>query len=363
MPNCSVHILNKPLGVISNERGYFELRSITSKDTLVISYIGYEPLKISIHYILSHKIDSFFLTHKNILLPELIVGHLSPKELLRMSLQKSSAALMKNVTLNTYYREYLKLNGTIKKFSDGMVDFYIGNNKNNISTHIKSSRMVDSTDYDSRKIIQKFYDAIPIDQVISSYFPETITLLDIKHFKYYRFEDGNNSELNDFFIINVRPKKIRRSTLFYAKVFIDKADTLISKVQLILLPKKRNKVFRKSLIDVAVIEKAIIQYRFRKLNNRLYLSHFKSDIIGRHNTRLPKIDWEEECVTEMMVNNIMFSQTNSIKKSEEYNEEYLYQNGNHYKTEFWKTENIITATPEEQEFMSRIKENDYSSDQ
>ncbi|MCU0469538.1 MAG: carboxypeptidase-like regulatory domain-containing protein [Arcicella sp.] len=71
---ATISIINKPFGIISNERGGFCFETKTSNmdnDTILISAFGYEHEKISFKQYL--KSDTIFLREKNIILDEVIV--------------------------------------------------------------------------------------------------------------------------------------------------------------------------------------------------------------------------------------------------------------------------------------------------
>ncbi|PWK16137.1 carboxypeptidase-like protein [Arcicella aurantiaca] len=74
IPYATISVINKPFGIISDERGGFCFEAKTSNmdnDSIVISALGYEHRKISFKQYL--KSDTIFLREKNVVLGEVVV--------------------------------------------------------------------------------------------------------------------------------------------------------------------------------------------------------------------------------------------------------------------------------------------------
>jgi len=64
---------------ISNDKGYFELKSLLENDTLLVRFLGYESLKVSVQNIDETTCDRIYLKQKGIKLKEVVVANFITK--------------------------------------------------------------------------------------------------------------------------------------------------------------------------------------------------------------------------------------------------------------------------------------------
>ncbi len=73
IPNVNIINLNKVIGAVTNEKGYFEL-NVSVSDTLLLSYIGFQSLKIRVtNDWIKNKTTKIQMTEKAIALEEIII--------------------------------------------------------------------------------------------------------------------------------------------------------------------------------------------------------------------------------------------------------------------------------------------------
>lgn len=121
----SVSILHKPVGVISNEDGYFVFKvpSRYKNDTLVISRVGYYLHKIPIREIRGYK--SYKMYERTVSLPEILIRSTSPTELVRHAILKIPVNYFTGPYLmRSFYREIIKRNKRYLSYTEAILDFY-----------------------------------------------------------------------------------------------------------------------------------------------------------------------------------------------------------------------------------------------
>lgn len=124
IPFANVIALQTAQGVISNEDGVFKFYISKNVTTIEISSLGYQSKKFEVA-----KIDSTFTTVfleiDEIALEEVIVTNKPVATILSGIISHSKTLLDKSVKLETYYREFVKINNKYSKFADGLIDFYL----------------------------------------------------------------------------------------------------------------------------------------------------------------------------------------------------------------------------------------------
>jgi hypothetical protein len=127
IPFCSISILGKQMGTITNEHGEFNLpmKEYVATDSLVISHINYVPWKVKLASQDLKGRHLITLEPKVNLLDEVIILAIPVTDLLENVLQTSRSKLITPAILNTYYREFVKRDTSYISFSDGQIDFYV----------------------------------------------------------------------------------------------------------------------------------------------------------------------------------------------------------------------------------------------
>src|ERR1044071_6382550 len=85
---ASVGIAQKRLGTITNKNGEFSIKLSASSagDTLLISLLGYEPVRLSIASISHTTALAIKLTEKPVILEEVVVKAIDPVQLIRTAI-------------------------------------------------------------------------------------------------------------------------------------------------------------------------------------------------------------------------------------------------------------------------------------
>lgn len=125
LPFSSVSIQNRPVGVISNEDGYFVFKvpDQYKNDTLVISRLGYYLYKIPIVDI--HKYKTYEMYERTVSLPEILIRNTSPTALVRHAILKIPKNYFTGPYLmRSFYREMIKKDKHYLSYTEAILDIY-----------------------------------------------------------------------------------------------------------------------------------------------------------------------------------------------------------------------------------------------
>ncbi|MCF6184281.1 MAG: carboxypeptidase-like regulatory domain-containing protein [Bacteroidales bacterium] len=346
---ASVGIKNSNIGTISNIDGYFEL-SFTQKnnyDTIFFSHLNYQYTAKKTSYFKDDSIYNIYLTPENYKLEEVVVTSVPVSEILLKAINNSQSKITVPILFNTYYREFVKKNGVYTKFSDGILDFYIKGKPKKIkhSLIVKESRAFE-LDNSSFEKLGSFY---KIEDALFGYdFKNIRRFFKEKNFDKYiysiSYKRGQNN--NDKKIITIKPKKEAKEQLYNAKVIIDDKTNLILKIEYDF-----SKSHQKYADTVNVVvakarrfkDKTILQY---KVSPNFYtISHIANNIsivmwAAGNKYYLDFIN--DLIVTDFKTKEIDFN------KKKKYKNRSLYENDSNYSYEFWKNNNTIPLTKEEE---------------
>jgi hypothetical protein len=111
-------------GVYTNLEGYFEFQIPNGVQSITISCLGYKTIVIPIEN-LNEKEQIIRLEAEEYALEEVVVVNKPLHEIMNNLVSNSKNQLDRDVKLDTYYREFLKINDQYSKFSDGLVTYYL----------------------------------------------------------------------------------------------------------------------------------------------------------------------------------------------------------------------------------------------
>src|SRR6478672_802814 len=142
--SVSVGVANSNLGTISNEDGKFRITLPENSKTITFSHLYY---KIESYTVSPNDTEvEIFLTPKSFVLDEVVINHKPGKELLIDAVNASKDKLEKSLLLNTYYREFVKVDDKYTSFADGLIDYYVKRKSGASDVEVKQSRAFDMKD-------------------------------------------------------------------------------------------------------------------------------------------------------------------------------------------------------------------------
>lgn len=123
LPFAAISLQNSTLGTMSNEEGVFSFKMANPKatDTILISYMGYQSLKLPLQSIGNSQ--HFRLQSVSIPLQEVVIRGLYPENLIRLAISyKEKNYPNQPFNQRAFYREYIKRDKNYSIYSEGILD-------------------------------------------------------------------------------------------------------------------------------------------------------------------------------------------------------------------------------------------------
>lgn len=354
--SVSIGILGSNSGTISNEEGKFRITLPSKNSTITFSHIYY---KLENYLPKDNETEIVvYLEPKSFVLDEVVINQKPGKELLGDAVAASKKKLEKSLLLNTYYREFINVDGKYTSFADGLVDYYVKRKSGAADLEVKQSRVIDMKDENAterEKAIQSANVNDMQDAIENAYNFKGVTEL-LKSEKYYfNVETKTEAGGNSIEIITVEPKEGLEDEMLYAgTVTFDSKTKLILDIDLgfsedhkkfnvlhnILIAKiKFNNFERKSSFKIDG-DKYIMVY-----------SRIKANIFIKMGKKINNT-FEGTCdVTTLNYKEGEYK----IDSDKKYKQRSLFKNGNKYTEEFWKKYDIRLLNDAEQRVINSLK--------
>lgn len=123
LPFATISVQKSIMGTISNEEGVFSLQLKNSKvsDSILISYLGYQTLKIPLNQIPKYAV--YRIESTSIPLQEVIIRGLYPENLIRLAISyKKRNYPNQSFVQRAFYRESIKRDKKYMLYSEGILD-------------------------------------------------------------------------------------------------------------------------------------------------------------------------------------------------------------------------------------------------
>jgi hypothetical protein len=260
---------NPHQGTITNEDGLFILYLINKSDSIEVSHIGYNKIRLSSNFTK----DTIYLNSSATLLDEVTISDMSANQVIIQTIKNLEINhSVEPVTYNSFVRivEYPQDTSVIHIFEEHLFDIHQTKDSNSKFKIIKSRVNAFSG------IGEKRLKDLRLINMVSVYSDNTFRYQDdfLKERKtknyLYTFWDNDLTADTSFYMIECRPKS--DTSVLTAKLFIDKKSFAIVKV---------TKYYKNEsdLYDFTDIN-------FKQYNDKWYLSnswrHFKSSIYARY---------------------------------------------------------------------------------
>lgn len=353
--SVSVSIENFSMGTISNSEGKFKLVFSEDFKLIKISHLNYHvythPLKTGEAEV------EIYLEPKTFQLSEVVVRSKPVKELLSDAVKNSKAKLEKSIVLNTYYREFVKVNENYTNFSDGLLDYNIKRKSGTSDLYVKQSRaiqLLDSTSDEREKNREALYFYDVRNAVSEAYnFKNVTRILNNKNYD-YEIETKTDDKGNSIEIVTILPKEEVALPLYVGTVVFDAKTKLILEmdikkspthrvyapnVNLLIFRFKMHEDARKSSYRIDG-EKYILVYNQNKINVDINMKERFNDTF--------------EFMSDMMVSDYKEGQFD-FDRSKRHKAKSLFSAGNHFIEEYWKSGSVILLTNEEQKVLEKLQ--------
>lgn len=353
---ASVGVQNSGLGTITNEEGVFQL-SAPKSATIVISYLGYKTKYISGFDFKDNQI--ILLEQSEEVLEEVMVTKIPLPKIMEEIIIASKARFNKPIVLHTYYREFVKVDGKHKKFSDGVLDYHAsgGSKKTKSDLIVKQNRafsLTSTNEEDDDQITGTLNVQKGISNSYSFEFLESNILKDKNLINYeLTLKSRKNVEGRELHAIIIEPRKEIEKALFEGAVIYDPETKLIYEVDLHLA--ESHKQFPRT-ISLLGLHVALLETKFRAaykmVNNNYVLSynnrHVKYKVWTKKDQEITE-SRSDLIVTDFEKDDLTYN------KKEVYKKKYLYDKPTSYNGKFWQKNNAIVLTDEEEKVIASLE--------
>ena len=355
--SATITLKNSGFGTISNDEGAFQI-SAKSDAEIVISHLEFKTYTISLSQI-DVKTNTILLEPNTLVLEDIIVTKEPIHELLLKAITISKSKFNKPIVLNTYYREFLKVNDKYTRFTDGLIDYHLNGNvkKTNSDLIVNQSRAAKLiTDDDETKDLASGLDVrSAVTKQYNFYSIEKI-LFDSKNYEDYDFELKSKVEKSgsEMYIINFQPKANLKEFLYKGTIVFDPNTYLITDLE--VYSDLANIEYTK-VVNILIIKAALLDMKVKtsfKISNGNYLLAYSS--------RKGKIKvWNKKKYNEIIEYKSDLVVTDYKKedftynKKETYDDKSLYKRGNKYVDKFWLKNNSMVLTEEEAQIIKKLE--------
>ena len=356
--NANITFQNSSLGTVSNDEGAFQLE-YKSNVEFTISHLEYKKYSLKLSD-LNNDSKIIYLEQNTVELEDVIVTKEPIEQLLLKAINISKAKFNKPIVLNTYYREFVKVNDKYTRFTDGLIDFHMnGNTKKTDSDLIvnqsRAAKLISEDDetldlasgLDVRNATTKQYNFYNLEKI----------LFDSDNYEDYDFE--LKSKINklgtETYIINFQPKGDLKKYLYKGTVVFDPNTYLISDLE--IASDQANIQYTK-VINILIIKASLLDLKLKssfKVSNGNYLLSFTSRKGKLKIWNKKKYNEIIEYKSDLVVTDYKKDDLTYNKKSV-YNDRSLYERGNQYTDKFWLKNNSMVLTDEEQQVITRLEQ-------
>jgi hypothetical protein len=368
IPFATVFAQQSTQGVISNEDGVFKFYIPADAESIEISHLGYKskiyPVKeIKTPFtIIQLELDEFTLE-------EVIVTNKPINQILEGLLSISKSQLDKNIKLETYYREFVKINDKYSKFADGIIDFYVQPKKKEkvegklvvnqsrafqlvSADEIEKKGNADLSEIDSFFDIQKAANAFFTYEYIQALSSESAN-------ENYEFELRSTKDQygNALEIIYIKPKPNVEKALLVGKVTYNPENKVILDIDIKMSEKHKQFV---ETINAVILKFAVhdvqIKQTYKYINGK-YIPAYRKSILDIHIKFGKKINDRMMCISDLVVTNYLDDVSILPEKDKIFKARSLYSNGMSYTEKFWETGNALPLSENEERILQSLKNN------
>lgn len=355
--SVSISVENSSIGTISNEEGKFRVTLPTPNSRIFFSHVYYNPISI----VASNDSEEVevFLDVQIFELEEVVVNKLPGKVLLKMALDTSKAKLEKSLLLNTYYREFINVDGKFTSFADGLVDYYVKRKSGASDLQVKQSRVFDLKD-ESANERQKAILSVNLNNIQDAIehgynFKGIANILKNEEYEFYaqtkKMADGSSID-----IVSIEPKEgVEEEMMYKGSVVFDSKTKLILDVDLAFSPEhKKYNELHNILIAKLKFNDFARKAKYKIDGDKYVLVYYQSNA----NVYLKfgdKINNTFDSTCDLTVLNYKEGEF-KLDKEKRFKGTSLFMNGNKYTEEFWKKYDVILLSDKEEKLLKTLQQ-------
>jgi len=358
--SASIGVKNSAIGTISNEEGNFQL-TLPKNAAVLISFLGYKTETIPAADFGS-EVKTIALQTDEQMLEEVVISKIPIEKMLENLIVTSMARFNKPIILNTYYREFVKINGKYSKFSDGLLDYHISGSvkRNKSDLIVKQSRTAQLFTDDELKEDEliDFDSFVNVQQGVTYNYDFTFLkkiLLDHDNYEDYELElkSKKDSSGKELFAINFEPKP-DSGAIYKGAIVFDPDSKLIYDIDVDMIPGEKNFKEHNLLVARVTFMGNKVKTGYKLVGNNYILSYSSRFNKLRITMKKRKYDKTIESKSDIIVTDLHVDDL-TYNKKEIYKEKDLYARGNKYSDKFWLKNNSLVLTTAEQQIINELE--------
>jgi hypothetical protein len=340
---------------ITNDEGAFSLACPASTKKIVFSCLGFAPYSSTT----ANPPDDgmYYLEPKDFELDEIVIINTTIDDFMNKLIKSSIQQLKAPVVLNTYYREFIKINNKNTKFADGLVDYNLYKKKpDNIKTGIvvKQSRAVELDTF-TEGMVRGVGPSVVDAMLIQSNFLMFSQIFHKKsvYKKYdYTIKSLKSEDNQPLSSITFTPKPGVKDDLYNVTVLYNPDRNIILDIEFKAIPELAEYT---RVVNILLARYTISLSHYKssfKVVNGIYMPSY-SFLYGVIHIWNKNYDNTYRLKCDMIVTNYSLNEADFTKK-DQYDERTLYERGNNYTEEFWLKNNSIVLTDEEEQIIQSL---------
>lgn len=351
---ASIGIKGEPIGTLSGDHGVFDFHFSEkyTKDTLIISHVGFKHVKICINDILLSGIKEFLLEEEAVLLESIMIRSktLSAKEIMKKAFKQINVNYPNQPYLmEAFYRDSKKINGQYVSLLEAATKIYDEGyaDKSKESVEILEIRR-------SKRFVNEYETFVSSWTLLS----RLLTTNDVKyrtralniHGNKYEIEGATQYNNEPVYIITTgsyRNFKIYVSQIDYSIVRIEGTGNYTKNAH----PGNYNvndSIQFKVLSTDGVVD-------FKPYQGRHYLNYLNySWVTENSNLNTNRVVYTTNFSQELMVNNIQIRNVQMPSAEKLMQDTTLEVQAKPYNEEFWKNYNVLVQNPAEEGLISKL---------
>jgi len=323
--------------------------------------LGYKPYKIAVADVKPTD-DAFYMESQTEALEEVIVSKESYGDLIDILVKTSKARFNQPLLLHSYFREFVKINDEYKKFSDGQLDYLITRSGKDIKSqlNVKQARAVFLPEEKEEDELD-FNNMTKISGIPS--YAENFNSFD------WLFSKKSKLEKYDFLLksktakdgtevmtLYFQPKEDVEESLYKGSISYNPKTNLISNITIYQDPDFKKYITE---LNAIIIKITLLDYKielnYKETNGNYLMSNYISTVkIKLRNKR--RYNHVLEFKNDLLITNFT-NDISTFDKKNQYKERSLYKYGNKHTYQFWKNNNAIVLTNDEEAIIKRLENN------
>ena len=351
VPQASVSASGLGVSVVTNDDGFFTLKTETLPEAISISHVGYKARRVKLSESLQTDLR-IWLKPTSISLSEIVVWPSDPRHLVDIAISKIPYNYSRqSELLSGFYRETAMKRQHYIYVAEGVVDMYK-------SPYNRESRLDGVAIRKGRRLLSpKQSDTLsmkvmggPVQPIVLDVVKNPDFLLNAEELNHYEFAMEKLTEINgrQQFVIQISPRVALPYALYYGRFYIDQETLAFTRVELSLDMSSREKATQFMLV------KKPVGVRFRPKELTLLVDYKYENGVSRisyvRNTFRFNCDWKRKLFStsftafcEMVVTGQHEGEAKPIKGRNTFDSRDLFYDRVEYFRDpaFWEDYNII----------------------